>query len=161
MCLTLRLDCKFAHDLGPAFEVDCSRSHACSEANGSETSGRLPSFQVFISSVHTISLDIDLIAMSQQPSKKPDPPKKMEARSAGASTNREDVFKNILPDHPDDGKPDDGFPKEEKLTFKEALGDLKNSVKRKSLLFLGIDTKQDEQKNKDGKIAKHDEKKDG
>ncbi|KAF1365871.1 hypothetical protein EJ07DRAFT_170613 [Lizonia empirigonia] len=99
--------------------------------------------------------------MSQYPSKKPDPPKKMETRSAGASTNREDIFENILPDHPDDGKPDDGSPKEEKLTFKEALGDLKNTAKRKSLQFLGIDTKKDEQKDKDGKKVKDDEKKDG
>lgn len=72
-----------------------------------------------------------------EPSKKPDPPKesnppkKLEARPAGAPPNREDVFKNPLPDYPDDGKPDDASSKEETFNVKEALNDFKNDVKNK------------------------------
>ena len=88
-----------------------------------------------------------------EPPKKPDLPEKPEPRTAGAPTTREDIFNNPLPVHPDDEKPGNDDPDEEKITFMEALKEKVNKARRKSVDLLGLgDKKKDEKKDesKDG-----------
>ena len=70
--------------------------------------------------------------------KKTDPPKKPEARVAGAPSNREDVFNTDLPEYPDDKKPTDENMEEKKYNFKEALREHWNKARRGSAHLVGL-----------------------
>lgn len=83
-----------------------------------------------------------------EPSKDTDQAKKMEPRTAGAPPNREDVFYNPLPDHPDDETPEGDSSDGKRITWQEAL---KEKAKRLSIQLLN--------KNKDDKP--NDGKEDG
>lgn len=88
-----------------------------------------------------------------EPIRNTDLPKKPEPRVAGAVSNREDAFNSHLPEHPDDEKPYNGDPDEEKITamqaMKEGFKEAVNKVRRKSVQSLGMGDKKEKSSTKD------------